>query len=62
MNRAYLKVVSLFIQPIPGGDLRNVLNEQEGLYTLIARGREDGKEVAAKRLITLRKQMYQPIC
>ena len=45
------------IQPIPGGDfLRNVLNEQEGLYTLIARGREDGKEVAAKKTYYLRNR------
>ena len=49
------------IQPIPGGDfLRNVLNEQEGLYTLIARGREDGKEVAAKRLITCVNRCINP--
>ncbi len=49
------------IQPIPGGDfLRNILNEQEGLYTLIARGREDGKEVAAKRLITCVNRCINP--
>ncbi len=49
------------IQPIPGGDfLRNVLNEQEGLYTLIARGREDGKKVAAKRLITCVNRCINP--
>ena len=49
------------IQPIPGGDfLRNILNEQEGLYTLIARGREDGKEVAAKRLITCVNKCINP--
>lgn len=49
------------IQPIPGGDfLRNVLNEQEGLYTLIARGREDGEKVAAKRLITCVNRCINP--
>lgn len=49
------------IQPIPGGEfLRNILNEQEGLYTLIARGREDGKEVAAKRLITCVNRCINP--
>lgn len=49
------------IQPIPGGDfLRNVLNEQDGLYTLIARGREDGKKVAAKRLITCVNRCINP--
>lgn len=49
------------IQPIPGGDfLRNILNEQEGLYTLIARGREDGQKVAAKRLITCVNRCINP--
>ena len=49
------------IQPIPGGDfLRNILNEQEGLYTLIARGREDGKKVVQKRLITCVNRCINP--
>ncbi len=49
------------IQPIPGGDsLRNILNEQEGLYTLIARGREDGQKVSDKRLITCVKRCINP--
>ncbi len=49
------------IQPIPGGDfLRDILNNQEGLYTLIARGREDGKKVAAKRLITCVNRCINP--
>jgi len=49
------------IQPIPGGDfLRNVLNEQEGLYTLIARGRENGEKVTDKRLITCVNRCINP--
>ncbi len=49
------------IQPIPGGDfLRNVLNDQEGLYTLIARGRENGQEVTDKRLITCVNRCINP--
>lgn len=49
------------VQPIPGGDfLRNILNEQEGLYTLIARGMEEGKEVSAKRLITCVNKCINP--
>lgn len=49
------------IQPIPGGDfLRNILNEQEGLYTLIARGREDGKKVVQKRIITCVNRCINP--
>ncbi|MBQ7266226.1 MAG: tagaturonate reductase [Firmicutes bacterium] len=49
------------IQPIPGGDfLRNVLNEQEGLYTLIARGREDGQKVVKKTLVTAVNRCINP--
>lgn len=49
------------IQPIPGGDfLRNILNEQEGLYTLIARGRENGEKVVSKRLITCVNRCINP--
>lgn len=49
------------IQPIPGGDfLRNILNEQEGLYTLIARGRENGEKVVSKRLITSVNRCINP--
>ncbi len=49
------------VQPIPGGDfLRNILNEQEGLYTLIARGREDGEKVVQKRLITCVNRCINP--
>ena len=49
------------IQPIPGGDfLRNILNEQEGLYTLIARGREEGEKVVQKRLITCVNRCINP--
>ena len=41
------------VQPIGGGDMiRKFLNEQDGLYTLIARGRENGEQVVSKRLIT----------
>lgn len=49
------------VQPIPGGDfLRNILNEQEGLYTLIARGRENGEKVVSKRLITCVNRCINP--
>lgn len=49
------------IQPIAGGEfLRNVLNEQEGLYTLIARGRENGEKVSDKRLITCVNRCINP--
>lgn len=49
------------IQPIPGGDmLRDFINEQEGLYTLIARGNENGKKVVSKRLITSVNRCINP--
>lgn len=49
------------VQPIAGGDfLRNVLNEQEGLYTLIARGNEDGKKVVKKTLISCVNRCINP--
>ncbi len=49
------------IQPIPGGDfLRNILNEQDGLYTLIARGRENGEKTVQKRLITCVNRCINP--
>ena len=40
------------IQPIEFGPITGFINEQEGLYTLLARGLEQGKEVCNKRLIT----------
>ncbi len=40
------------VQPIEFGPITGFINEQEGLYTLLARGLEQGKEVCNKRLIT----------
>ncbi len=49
------------IQPIPGGDMiRDFINEQDGLYTLIARGRENGEKVVSKRLITSVNRCINP--
>lgn len=45
----------VLVQPIPptgGFDLKNVINEQEGLYTLYLRGFENGEEVNKKRVIS----------
>lgn len=45
----------VLVQPIPNrGDfsLKNVINEQEGLYTLYLRGFENGQSVNAKRVIS----------
>ena len=41
------------IAPIPGAfDLKDAVNEQEGLYTLYLRGSEDGQKVNRKRIIS----------
>ncbi len=39
------------VQPLENG-MVNMLADQEGLYTCIARGLEDGKEVVEKRVVT----------
>ncbi len=49
------------VQPIPGGDMiRDFINEQDGLYTLIARGQENGEKVVSKRLITSVNRCINP--
>ncbi len=41
------------IPPMPGNvDMKQILNEQEGLYTLYLRGRENEKTVERKRIIS----------
>lgn len=40
------------VQPIEFGPITKFINEQDGLYTLLARGLEQGKQVCNKRLIT----------
>lgn len=41
------------IAPVPGGfDLKEAINEQNGLYTLYLRGFENGKKVNQKRVIS----------
>lgn len=41
------------IAPIPGAfDLKDAINEQEGLYTLYLRGCENGEKVNKKRIIS----------
>jgi len=47
------------IQPIPQG-LTDVINEQEGLYTLYLRGSENGKKVDAKRVISSVSRCINP--
>ncbi len=48
------------VQPIEFGPITGFINEQEGLYTLLARGLEQGKEVCNKRLITSTTRCLNP--
>lgn len=47
------------IQPIPHG-LTDVINEQEGLYTLYLRGTENGSKVDSKRVISSVSRCINP--
>lgn len=51
--------ITLFT-PIAFGPITKFINEQDGLYTLIAQGNEDGKEVREKRLITSVNRCINP--
>lgn len=51
----------VMVQPIEGGDvIRNYINEQEGLYTLILRGNENGHKVSKKRVISCVSRCLNP--
>lgn len=55
----HAKVV--LVQPIAGQDaIRQLLNEQEGLYTLFLRGNQDGKKVIEKRIISSVSRCLNP--
>jgi len=47
------------VQPIPQG-LTNLINEQEGLYTLYLRGTENGQKVNRKRVISSVSRCLNP--
>lgn len=47
------------VQPIPQG-LANLINEQEGLYTLYLRGTENGQKVDRKRVISSVSRCLNP--
>lgn len=47
------------VQPIENG-LIEILNEQDGLYTLLLRGIEDGKEVCTKKIVSSIKEGVNP--
>lgn len=47
------------VQPIPQG-LTNLINEQEGLYTLYLRGMENGQKVDRKRVISSVSRCLNP--
>lgn len=51
----------VLIQPIEGGEqIKEFINEQEGLYTLFLRGNEDGKKVNDKRVISSVSRCLNP--
>lgn len=51
----------VLVQPINGGDMiRGFINEQKGLYTLILRGNENGKQVSEKRVISCVSRCLNP--
>ena len=49
----------VLVQPIAPG-LAKLINEQEGLYTLYLRGREDGEKVDKKRVISSVSRCLNP--
>ena len=49
----------VLVQPIPFG-LADAINEQEGLYTLYLRGRENGEKVDRKRVISSVSRALNP--
>ncbi|MCR5794631.1 MAG: tagaturonate reductase [Solobacterium sp.] len=49
----------VLVCPIRGG-LANLINEQEGLYTLYLRGRENGEKVDRKRVISVVSRCLNP--
>lgn len=51
--------ITLFT-PIAFGPITKFINEQEGLYTLLARGMENGQSVCDKRLITSVNRCINP--
>lgn len=51
----------VMVQPIPGGDeIRQYINEQEGLYTLLLRGSENGEKRSVKRVISSVSRCLNP--
>lgn len=50
---------AVLVQPIANG-LTDVINEQEGLYTLLLRGRENGKKTEYKRVISSVSRCVDP--
>lgn len=50
---------AVLCQPIPEGRAREI-NEQDGLYTLCLRGREDGKEVNTRRIVSAVSRCIDP--
>lgn len=50
----------VLVQPRGGGRLPKIINQQEGLYTLYLRGRENGEKVDRKRVISSVSRCLDP--
>lgn len=50
----------VLVQPVGGGSMAKVINEQEGLYTLYLRGSEKGKRVDERRVISSVSRCLNP--
>lgn len=60
-ERAGFNSKIVLVQPIEGGDrIRQFINEQEGLYTLLLRGNENGRKVNDKRVISSVSRCLNP--
>ncbi len=60
-ERAGFNSKIVLVQPIEGGDrIRQFINKQEGLYTLLLRGNENGRKVNDKRVISSVSRCLNP--
>lgn len=58
-EKADFNAKAVLVQPIANG-LTEIINEQEGLYTLLLRGRENGQKTEYKRIISSVSRCVDP--
>lgn len=60
-EKAGFQSKAVLVQPISGGDqIRQFINEQQGLYTLFLRGSENGQKVSERRVISSVSRCLNP--